>query len=128
LGTHLEIPYDARVMCATHKDLDAECVAGRFRQDLLFRLNVIRVELPPLRERGMDIVHLAQRFLLQVCERDGLPTLRLSPEVAQRMLGSNSPEEALAAGVVQPVITAEDLTTQLGRLAGTRGQVRHGSR
>jgi two-component system response regulator HydG len=91
LGTNLEIPYDARIMCATHKDLDAECAAGRFRQDLLFRLNVIRVDLLPLRERGMDIVHLAQRFLLQVCERDGLPTLRLSPEVAQRLLGYGWP-------------------------------------
>jgi DNA-binding NtrC family response regulator len=86
LGSSAEVPFDARVLCATHRELETEVAAGRFRQDLFFRLNVIRVDLPPLRQRGMDILHLATRFLARVCERDGRPPLRLTPEVANRLL------------------------------------------
>ncbi len=86
LGSNAEIPFDARIMSATHKDLEAEAESGRFRQDLFFRLNVIRIDLPPLRERGMDIVHLAARFLDGVCKRDSRALLKLSPEVAQKLL------------------------------------------
>jgi DNA-binding NtrC family response regulator len=86
LGSNTEIPFDARIMSATHKDLETEAESGRFRQDLFFRLNVIRVDLPPLRERGMDIVHLGSKFLESISKRDGRQGLRLSPEVAQKLL------------------------------------------
>ncbi|MBL8950945.1 MAG: sigma-54-dependent Fis family transcriptional regulator [Myxococcaceae bacterium] len=86
LGSNTELPFDARVVCATHRDLDAEVEAGRFRQDLFFRLNVIRIDLPPLRERGMDIVHLAKRFLDQVCERDGAAKMELEPDLARMLV------------------------------------------
>jgi two-component system response regulator HydG len=118
LGSNQEIPFDARIMCATHKDLELEAEAGRFRQDLFFRLNVIRVDLPPLRERGMDIVHLASRFLDQVCVRDKRPALRLSPEVAQKLLAYPWPGnvrelenciERLAALARGPEVSVADL-------------------
>ncbi|MGH7995868.1 MAG: sigma-54-dependent transcriptional regulator [Opitutaceae bacterium] len=60
---------DVRLISATNADLDAEIAAGRFRQDLLFRLNTIRIHLPPLRERREDILPLAQHFLRQHVER-----------------------------------------------------------
>jgi two-component system response regulator HydG len=86
VGSNVEVPFDVRVMCATHKDLEAEVAAGRFRQDLFFRLNVVRVCLPPLRERGLDVVHLAGIFLARARVRDGVPPLELPAEVAQRLL------------------------------------------
>ncbi|MED5372538.1 MAG: sigma-54 dependent transcriptional regulator [Myxococcota bacterium] len=63
LGSDREQPVDLRVLAATHQDLDALVAAGSFREDLLFRLDVVRVELPPLRERPDDIPVLAQAFL-----------------------------------------------------------------
>jgi two-component system response regulator HydG len=86
VGSNLEVPFDVRVMCATHKDLEAEVAAGRFRQDLFFRLNVVRVFLPPLRERGLDVVHLAKLFLARARARDGAPMLTLPAPVTQRLL------------------------------------------
>ena len=80
------MPFDSRVLSATHKDLEQEVEAGRFRQDLMFRLNVIKIDLPALRERGMDIVRLASKFLDRVCQRDGRAPLKISPDVAQKLL------------------------------------------
>lgn len=91
LGSNTELPFDARVLCATHKDLEAEVEAGRFRQDLFYRFNVIRIDLPPLRDRAMDVVQLATLFLERICQRDGRPVLTLSPEVAQKLLNYSWP-------------------------------------
>ena len=91
LGSNSEVPFDARILAATHRDLETEVEAGRFRQDLFYRLNVIRIDLPPLRDRGMDIVHLATRFLTGVCERDGRPALQVPADVAQKLLAYSWP-------------------------------------
>jgi len=64
---------DARVLAATHRDLHAMSVAGAFRQDLYYRLNIVPVELPPLRERGEDIGPLAQHFLQHFAAQHKLP-------------------------------------------------------
>jgi DNA-binding NtrC family response regulator len=63
VGSTEEIPVDVRVIAATHRDLDAMCEAGAFRRDLLFRLEVATLRVPPLRERKDEIPALAQRFL-----------------------------------------------------------------
>jgi NtrC-family two-component system response regulator AlgB len=71
---------DARVIAATNRNLEREVEAGRFRQDLYFRLNVIGIELPPLRERREDVDGLAERLLTTLAVRHGRGTLSLSPE------------------------------------------------
>ncbi len=86
LGSDLEVDFDARIICSTHHDLEQEVAAGRFRQDLFYRLNVVRVELPPLRQRGLDIVGLASLFLARFSARDGAPLLTVPPEVGARLL------------------------------------------
>ncbi|MBN2359860.1 MAG: sigma 54-interacting transcriptional regulator [Deltaproteobacteria bacterium] len=63
VGAHREIEVDVRVLAATHRDLEAMCRAGRFRQDLLYRLNAASLRIPPLRERVDDIAPLARHFL-----------------------------------------------------------------
>jgi transcriptional regulator with PAS, ATPase and Fis domain len=69
---------DVRVIAATNQNLEAQVKAGRFREDLFFRLNVLRLELPPLRDRGDDIVVLARRFLAEATAKANRP-LALSP-------------------------------------------------
>ena len=76
---------DVRIVAATNRDLEAEVAAGRFREDLYYRLNVIPLHLPPLRERGGDVLLLARHFLNHFCAKKGRPPLGLSP-AARRVL------------------------------------------
>lgn len=71
---------DVRVVAATNHDLAASCREGKFREDLLFRLNVITVHLPPLRNRPGDLPRLAEVFLQHFCARHGRPLKTFSPE------------------------------------------------
>ena len=71
---------DVRVVAATNRDLEAEVQAGRFRSDLFYRLHVIAIDLPPLRERGEDIPGLAQHFLRRFAAANAKPNLVLTPE------------------------------------------------
>src|SRR5207245_9657624 len=64
---------DARVLAATARDLEAEARAGRFREDLFYRINVVAIELPPLRERQDDIAPLARHFAARLSQRFGRP-------------------------------------------------------
>jgi transcriptional regulator with PAS, ATPase and Fis domain len=81
---------DVRVIAATNQSLEAAVKAGRFREDLFFRLNVLRIELPPLRDRGADIVVLARRFLAEGAARANR-SLRLSAAAEQRLLAAKWP-------------------------------------
>ena len=76
---------DVRVVAATHRDLQQMVAAGRFRADLYYRLNVVQLELPPLRERKEDIGLLASYFLDRAAKRLGRPVPRFAPE-AMRLL------------------------------------------
>jgi two-component system response regulator AtoC len=86
VGGDKEVAVDVRILSATHRDLEDAVAAGRFREDLWFRLNVIQVDLPPLRERGHDVLLLAQRFAAEFAARDGRAVTGFSPEAARRLL------------------------------------------
>ncbi len=72
VGDHREHPIDVRVLSATHKDLEMLVAANKFRQDLFYRINVINLCLPPLRERSGDIVELAEHFLERLSDESGI--------------------------------------------------------
>jgi two-component system response regulator PilR (NtrC family) len=79
VGASSEDPVDVRIVSATHQDLAALVSKGRFRQDLFYRLNVIEVRVPPLRDRLDDVPQLAGAILARIAERTGRPPPRLSP-------------------------------------------------
>jgi len=78
VGGQTEIATDVRILCATHRILEDEVTAGRFRQDLFYRLNVIQLPVPPLRERREDITLLAEHFLNRLASDAGLASPKLS--------------------------------------------------
>jgi two-component system response regulator PilR (NtrC family) len=82
VGASVEEPVDVRLVSATHQDLGALVTAGRFRQDLFYRLNVIELRVPGLRERLDDIPVLAESILARISERAGSRRAHLSPEAA----------------------------------------------
>jgi two-component system response regulator AtoC len=86
LGSDHEVPFDLRVVAATHRNLQRAVRDGDFRADLFFRLNVISIDVPPLRDRGDDILLLARHFLRELAEREGKPVTRFAPEVEEHLL------------------------------------------
>ncbi|QDU36152.1 Transcriptional regulatory protein ZraR [Maioricimonas rarisocia] len=84
VGGHTPRRINTRFICATHRDLEAEVEAGRFRQDLYYRLSVIPIQLPPLRERREDIMLLAEHLLRELAP-PGAAGLAFSPQVKQRL-------------------------------------------
>lgn len=74
---------DVRLVAATHRDLRKLAAAGKFREDLYFRINVVQLTVPPLRERGKDIIALTDALMARYCEQFQRPQLRLAPEAIQ---------------------------------------------
>jgi two-component system response regulator AtoC len=91
LGDHRERPIDIRLVAATHRDLALEVAAGRFRQDLLFRLNAARVVVPPLRDRRRELVLLAEHLLAAACARAAREPMTLSTEVVRALYAHRWP-------------------------------------
>jgi two-component system response regulator AtoC len=89
VGGNEEMPVDVRVVAATHQDLESLVRAGRFREDLFYRLNVVTITLPPLRERRDDIPVLVDYFIRKYSWEHGRPRKRFSPE-AERLLLEHS--------------------------------------
>ena len=85
LGSTAEVSFDARIIAASNQDLEHLVREGKFREDLFFRIQVVRVEVPPLRERGNDILLLAQHFLESFAGRAAKPVRGLSTAAAQRL-------------------------------------------
>jgi two-component system, NtrC family, response regulator PilR len=80
VGGTTEIAVDVRVIAATNRDLEADVASGRFREDLFYRLNVLHIHLPPLRQRKEDIPELARFFTKRICDRLGVPPKRLTAD------------------------------------------------
>ena len=91
LGGSQELPVDVRVLAATNRDPQEAVRKGSFREDLLYRLNVITVELPPLRKRKEDIPLLAQHLVTQLAERHGRPARLLSPAAVEALQSHSWP-------------------------------------
>ena len=91
LGATKSSSIDVRVIAATHVDLAGAVRAGRFRQDLYYRLDVFRIHLPPLRDRPDDILPLAEHFLRQFNERHRTSPVRLTPEMRRAFLSHSWP-------------------------------------
>jgi two-component system, NtrC family, response regulator PilR len=85
VGATQEEPVDVRIVSATHKDLAAEVQAGRFRQDLYYRLNVIEIIIPPLRERLEDLPALCQALLERIAAEAGMPVPVLSTPMLEQL-------------------------------------------
>jgi DNA-binding NtrC family response regulator len=86
VGADREVPFDVRLVAATNRDLEASVEERSFREDLWFRINVIHVELPPLRARGGDVLLLAQRFVARAAERAGKRVVGIAPAAANLLL------------------------------------------
>jgi two-component system response regulator HydG len=91
IGGSEEIPFDVRLVATTNRDLESAVEEERFREDLYFRVNVIHVEMPPLRARGSDVLLLAQHFLAQHAAKAGKRVSGLSPQAAERLLAYSWP-------------------------------------
>jgi len=111
VGGDREIQVDVRVVSATHRDLEAMVAARTFREDLFYRLDVLVLEVPPLRERGDDILLLARHFLAQACAQVQRPTCRLSSEATAALLASPWPGNVRQLhNVVFRAVTMSDTT------------------
>lgn len=86
VGGNKTITVDVRVIAATNRNLEQMVRDGQFREDLFYRIHVVRLELPPLRQRPEDIPLLVQRFLQELCEENGKPLMQLSPEAEAAVL------------------------------------------
>ncbi len=122
VGSTEEEPFDARIIAATHRTLEAEVASGRFRQDLYYRINVVRILVPPLREREGDVLRLARHFLERFAAKTGRGEMQLSPGVAAALLRYNWPgnvrelENCMERAVAlarSPEVGVEDLAEKI---------------
>ena len=91
VGSTKNIPVDTRIVSATHRNLEQAMAAGDFREDLYYRLNVVALEVPPLRDRREDIPLLARRFLSQIGERTGKAPKAFAPEAMELLISASWP-------------------------------------
>ena len=129
LGARDQHPIDVRVLTATNKDLEAAIKEEKFREDLYYRLNVIHIELPPLREIREDIPQLANHFLARCCQEMKKPSMTFSPQAMASLTAAPWPGnirqlqnevKRLVICAAENVISAADLSERI------RGAVSHG--
>jgi DNA-binding NtrC family response regulator len=87
VGGNVDITVDVRVVAATHRDLKRAVADGRFREDLYYRLNVVPIDLPPLRDRPEDVLPLAEHFIARFCRELGRVPARLDPTALEVLRG-----------------------------------------
>lgn len=110
LGSVESRKVDVRLVAATHRDLRKLAKEGKFREDLYFRINVVQLTLPPLRERGRDIINIAESLLQRYCSQFGKPQLRLSADAIDAIMGYPWPGNVreLENAMQRAVILCED--------------------
>ena len=122
VGSSQPITVDVRIVAATHQDLEALIQAGRFREDLYYRLNVIRLQTPALRQRREDIFELAVFFLNEHAERTGKLLTHIEPEAVEMLMAYDWPgnirelENVIERAVVLadgPAVTVDDLPPEV---------------
>ena len=86
VGSNTPVPVDIRLICATNRNLSEMADKGEFREDLLYRINTIHLEIPALRERQEDIIPLAERFITRFCKQYGKPALRLDNAAREKLM------------------------------------------
>jgi DNA-binding NtrC family response regulator len=84
VGSNKEVPVDIRLICATNKPIGQMVLSGEFRQDLLYRINTIQVQVPPLRQRLDDLDDLSNHFLLMYGRKYGKPNLKIAPRAIEK--------------------------------------------
>ena len=118
IGSNESIPIDIRLICATNKNLENMVKEGLFREDLLYRINTIHIEMPPLRQRGSDIITLAEHFLRKFVQKYNKEGLRISRQALDKLLSYSWPgnirelQNTIEKAVIlseSPVIKPEDL-------------------
>ena len=138
VGETRPLTVDVRVIAATNADLERRVSDGKFREDLFYRLSVIRIHVPPLRERREEIPHLSTFFLRDACERLGRPGIRLSPDTLDifdafswpgnvRQL-RNEVQRAVALTSANGLVTPDVLSTAITSPAGGTAESASGSR
>ncbi len=119
IGSNNAIPIDVRIIVATHKNLALEVQEGRFREDLYYRLLGLPIHLPPLRERGNDVVHLAKYFIDEYIKENKTGKITLSSEAQKKLLEYSFPGNIRELKAIielacvlceQQVIAADDIT------------------
>ena len=86
VGSNTPVPIDIRLICATNRNLSEMADKGEFREDLLYRINTIHLEIPALRERPEDIIPLAERFITRFCKQYGKSPLRLDNAAREKLM------------------------------------------
>ena len=124
VGKDREVPFDTRLVVATNKDLEVAVESGAFREDLYYRVNVVQIDVPPLRIRGNDVLYLAQHFVEGFSKRYDKEINGLTPAVADRLLAydwpgnirelQNAIERAVALTHFEE-ITVDDLPEKIRR-------------
>jgi DNA-binding NtrC family response regulator len=132
VGGNTSVPVTARIIAATNRDLEGEVEQKRFREDLFYRLNVVQIEIPPLRARSNDALLLAEHFVRKFSERSGKPVHGLSGEAQAKLLAydwpgnvrqlENTIERAVALTRGEQIML-EDLPERITRFDGSTGML-----
>jgi len=124
IGHDTVIPVDIRIIAATNRDIEDQVSQNKFRKDLFYRLDVLRLNIPPLRDRGKDVLILMKHFLRQFDERNGSTSHMLDPQVLPIVLSHSWDGnirqlrnlcERISVVVSETVVSSQDLLTCLGR-------------